>query len=378
MGFLTKVVINHQVRGYVKRRHKEAKYSQYDDDYLYNQTMENNNFITIFEFIANDSIENIKAGSLFNYYRLRQKLFQIKNDEYLGFMIHGLEAEAIEYNQAKQIPLYQEYSKDEALSMWLEDRWNDPMRKSKFNLNSKNSIWETYKKQFKYKGDYKVYEIKDTSKFLKDAYKVFVCEELRIIYFFELCELKTTKGMFPTMYCDFENSPFFDEKYLTTNPQTRKEYNRKLKKMAKSVGYEEMNQEALLKIMKTKKNAVDKIFTAFRFDGYKWARRSVWHFMEQEMPSELYEICKTYTVFSNPYYFKAFTEWHIFNDCGVYYSSDFEDKRNTYGCKLSELEARKKLPTISEYFNLSEEDEWIVDTRLADEVERKKKRGEIK
>ncbi|MFV0499022.1 MAG: hypothetical protein ACK5NF_03195 [Bacilli bacterium] len=372
MGILTKFIYNRNASLFIKTANK-VDYRNLIEGYSLNRTRENNSWKDYIELFSGLSIEEVLEKNIFYYLSIRHKVVNTETI-YSGYLLYTVDDMIIEQDQEKVKPLYERYPEEEGIKLWLEDRWNDPEEKSYFNLNSKRSIWETYKKLFKYKGNYKVHEIKDTNSFLNEAYKVFVCEELRIIYYFELCELKTTKGMLTTLYADFENSPLFDDKFLTTDEKQKKRYYKNLDKFAKSVGYERMDQEALVEFIKIKKKATYKLNNEFRHLGYKFGRENVWKFLELNMEPELFELCKTYTIFSNPYYFKKFTKWHLLNDCGVYFSADYEDKRNSYGCKLSELEARKKLPTLSEYFNLTEEDEWIVDTKIADEKEKEKAR----
>lgn len=353
---------------------KKTKSEKFKNLDLTKTDYDRNQYKDILRYISGLTFEEIEEKSIFHYIYYRLKFFKM-NSEVTGYRFYTFDDLAVEHYQTIYRPQYRQFPEEESINRWLKDRWEDPLQYSIFCLDFKNNILEIYKEKFNYKGDYKVYEIKEHSNFFPEAYKIFVCEELRILHVIEAYELKTTKGISSTLYCDFENSPFFDESQMTKDEKKRVKYQEDLQKKAKRVGYEEMNQEALLAYVDKKKENAKKLEDDFKYNVYKWGNGQIWDTIDQYPDKQLNEILKTYTIMANPYLYKRFTEWHLLNWCELGYSADFEDKRNVYGCKLSKLEERKQKLSLSEYLGLTEDDEWVIDTTIADKMFKKNKRN---
>ncbi len=371
MGILTKIVLEYNLTLFNQIIKKKMKNSIHDATYMLSETRYDNGYTRTLEFLSNKSIDEIVHKNIFYYLYLRHQCLR-KNHLVMSFLIYTVDEAAVKYNQEKCEPLYLEYPPAERVTRWFDDAWHGSDELSAFNLDMKLGLWEHYKKQFKYKGEYKVYEIKNHNNFFPEAYKMFVCEELRILYFIEPYELKTQKALMTTLYCDFENSPFFDESILTDNIQNKERYNEGLKELSLSVGYEEMNQETLLTLIEYDAEAKEKLNFIFGQYGYKWGAKNIWKMMEENLEPTLFETCKTYTVVAHPYYYKRFTQWHLFFPYNYSFSSDYEDDRNMKGCSYEALKKRQQMPSLSEYFNVTSADEWNLDTKEAEKYMKKR------
>lgn len=372
MGILTKYAIRKDAKRYVKVLDKlyNGRFFMSKEVIDGTYSLEDNSLLDIFKQTSGLTINQIEEKNIFWYYTMRRKATK-SNLDAIAYYIESPDEKVTKYYQKKMIPEYEKYPESERVDRWLQDIWEKPEKRSEFDYNFKNLILEFYKRNFNYPGEYHVYELKPQKGFLEDMYKIFVCEELRVVHAFHAHQLKTQKGMYTTIEADFENSPYFDPVMLTDNQKNLEWYQTNLKKFAQKVGSEEMNQEALYAFLNKKKKNAWKLASEFAYTGYKYGRINIWNELEKNTDKELMDILKTYTLRINPYYYTPFTWGATDDSCLLKYSTDYEDKRDVLGCTLKQLEERKKLKSLSEYFGVTAKDEWILDTKFADDFLKK-------
>lgn len=148
----------------------------------------------------------------------------------------------------------------------------------------------------------------------------FVCEEMKIIIMIEMMPVYSKKEMDVTLYADFENSPYFNEKYITEDADLKAEYWASLNKLAKKVGHKEMNQKALLNFMEKGRHYNT---LSVRWDMYGSRHStdkygSITHHLKTMEDRELSEILSSYIICPVDFMYKPFynyvdTMFHKFN-----------------------------------------------------------------
>lgn len=368
MGILARIRLNLDSKRYVKIQDKSFKLENchYSEASKGQYSTEDNDLVNGLMLVSGLTLEELKKKNIIYYLLIRRKVLK-SNANALSYYTEGIDEKIIKYYQSIYKPIYEQYPEEERIPRWLQDTWNDPICLAEFNYNFKHRILEHYKKLFKYEGNYTVYELKPSDSFFPEMYKIFVCEELRVVHAFHAYELKTTKPFQTTLDADFANSPFFDPQMLTDRPQSIKWYKKYYTKKLKKLGFDTMNQEALIALINKRKNNARNLGWYFAEYGYKYGSNNIWYELEKTTNSELMNILKTYTLHVNPYFYKAFSYGNVSDYCEPGYQSDFEDSRYLDGCSLEQLEERKKTRSLSEYLGVTEDNEWTLDTKIVDE-----------
>ncbi len=196
---------------------------------------------------------------------------------------------------------------------------------------------------------------------------------MKIIFLMEMVPVYGDKELEVTLYGDYELSPYFNGKFQTNEPILKAKYKRYTDKLVKKLGYEEMNQEALLKYIEKEKRTInlDGKWAAYgrKYSSFPSGRIS--QMMKEMSNTEIGEILNTYIISPVEYMYKPFINPPIqsakkFNNSLAGNYCGYDNKHRISSTK-EELEARlNSSGYVTDYYGVSREDTYFYESERTD------------
>lgn len=311
----------------------------------------------VMEFLGEESYDKIKQGSSIRYLFLARRMLNMSKYAY-DFLTTSETELFLDQLLDKGIEPYLKYPEAEREKRWYKDWYMSPIFLKLQNLGLDYILNDWYKENLKFKGTATLVEIPELEQVFNGMDHYFVCEEMKIIIMIEMMPVYSKKEMDVTLYADFENSPYFNDKYITDDAKLKAEYWEDLNKMAKKVGQKEMNQKALLNYIEKRKK-YEKIEIRWDLRGAKHSTRrqgSLSHQLKTMEDRELAEILSSYIIcpvelMYKPFYNYVDTMFHKFNtSTPAGNHCEFNQNQTLMGSKKEFEERLNSSGYITDYF----------------------------
>ncbi len=137
--------------------------------------------------------------------------------------------------------------------------------------------------------------------------KIYVCEELKIIFLIDMHPFYGEKGVKDGIYTDYENSPLLKTNIKHYYPYTDKYRKKSLEELMYKNGLDGMNQESLLKLVENKKN-INKLEILWYTSGRRFCNspQNLQGMIEELENQKLSKILSTYIISPIDYIYTPF------------------------------------------------------------------------
>lgn len=301
------------------------------------------------------------------YFKAFRKIFKVASNVIRMIEISPLELWLKQLREEGEAP-YLQYPEAEREARWYNDWFLSKSFSHFIDIGYDYVINEWFSVRLNYGRRGTMVEIPELKAHFSSGDLIYVCEEMKILIIVEMIPIYGgDRDIDVVVAADYNNSPFFNEKYLTDNEEMKKFYFRQINKKAKKKGFSEINQDALLKIMENEKNA-GKIETIWRLYGRKLSQKThlsggIDDIINKVEDEKLKNILGTYIICPAEYMYKPFVELEEFPAKQLIFSSTASECLynidHVMGSTREELEERLNASEyLTEYYHATEREEY--------------------
>lgn len=264
-------------------------------------------FKQIMEYLSNMQYEELISGRTLEYLKTVNRLRKLNLTVYRTVARTNVDVAITKLiNQGKG--KYTQIPEGQRESAWYK-HWYGSNEYLKFQNKYFDAILNGYaKRNMGFEGEATMVK-DDKLQYIFPCDQIYICEELKMIFLVDMVPVYGNKAIDDIVYGDFKNSPLFDYNIKHYSKDGSMYYKIGLDEKARSVGYSEMNQNALLSYIENKSN-MEKLESWWYTCGRKYSNDiiNLRQLILDIEDKDLSKILKSYVIYPVEYMYMPFVD----------------------------------------------------------------------